>query len=44
VHELVTGTILLAIAIADGPDLIRRLSDATRMPAVRLRPSGPRSS
>jgi len=44
VHEVVTGAILLAVAIADGPDLIRRVSDATRMPSIRLRASGPRSS
>lgn len=44
VHELVTGTILLAFAVADGPDLMRRLSDVPRMPTLRLRAPGPRLS
>ena len=42
VHELVTGTILLAFAIAEGPDLVRRLSGVTHLPAFRFGAPGPR--
>lgn len=44
VHELVTGAILLAFAIGDGADLMRRLTDVERFRSFRLRAPGPRSS
>jgi ribose/xylose/arabinose/galactoside ABC-type transport system permease subunit len=36
VQELVTGTVLLVVAISDGPDLVRRLHAASKLRRSRL--------